>query len=102
MNLSGVVVRLGPGKTLPPGRPRHRLRRRHSPRFVRDSFEEDALKGLPGLDSTGPGGTRLGRGFLAGSGRMPWLAWRSKRVAELYATLAATVRQTSPGSSWPS
>ena len=34
--------------------------------------------------------------YLAGVGRMPWLTWRSKEIAALYAELNAAVHAARP------
>ena len=94
--LAGVLVRLGPGPTLPGG-PDTGFDDLTFQRFVREAFEGDTAKGLPGLDPADPNRFAARAQFLAGSGRMPWLAWRSKRVGVLYGELASAARQASAG-----
>ena len=52
---------------------------------------------MPGLGTTDPGRFAARAQFLAGSGRMPWLTWRSRGIAALYAELAETARGAAPG-----
>ena len=48
------------------------------------------------MESTDPDRFAVRSTYLAGVGRMPWLTWRSKEIAALYAELNATVRATAP------
>jgi hypothetical protein len=52
---------------------------------------------VPGLGTTDPGRFAARAQFLAGSGRMPWLTWRSRGIAALYADLAEAARGAAPG-----
>lgn len=94
--LAGVVVRLGPGSTLL-GSPDSGFDDGTFDVFVRETFDPVTARNLPGQGSDDPGRFTARSQFLAGSGRMPWLAWRSRKIAALYASLAETVRSRSPG-----
>lgn len=95
--LAGVLVRLGPGPTLLGG-PDTGFDDATYARFVREAFDpETARGGVPGLAGDDPGRFEARSKFLAGSGRTPWLSWRSGRVAALYAELAEAARGASPG-----
>ncbi|MGE3820553.1 MAG: hypothetical protein AB7I30_14160, partial [Isosphaeraceae bacterium] len=94
--IAGLLLRLGQGPTLP-GSPDTGFDDATYARFVREAFEAGTAQGLPGLEVSDPGRFDARARFLAGAGRNPWLAWRSKRVAALYGDLAAAVAETSPG-----
>jgi hypothetical protein len=95
--LAGVLIRLGPGPTLLGG-PDTGFDDATYARFVRETFDSATARGIPGLDASAPDRFAARAQFLAGSGRMPWLTWRSHAIAALYAELAETVRQVAPGS----
>ena len=94
--LAGILVRLGTGPTLL-GAPDTGLDDPTFNGFISDAFDPDTLKSLPGLDLEAPDRFAARSKFIAGSGRMPWLTYRSKRIAQLYTDLAQTARDTSPG-----
>jgi hypothetical protein len=94
--LSGVLVRLGPGPTLL-GAPDSGFDDATFGRFVKEAFDADTARGLPGLAGDDPARFAARAQFLAGSGRMPWLTWRSRKVATLYSELAAVVEKAAPG-----
>ncbi len=96
--IAGVLVRLGPGPTLL-GSPDTGFDDATFARFVGDAFDPEAAKGVPGLSASDPARFDARSKFLAGSGRMPWLIWRSKRVAALYAELAEAARGAAPTAS---
>lgn len=94
-NFAGLVVRLGPGPTLLGG-PDTGFDDATFARFVRETFDQATARGVPGQG--GDGGRFAARSaFLSGPGRMPWLTWRSKRVAALYGELAEATRRAAPG-----
>ncbi len=94
---AGALIRLGPGPTLL-GAPDTGFDDATFARFVREAFDpETAKKSVPGLAVDDPGRFEARSKFLAGSGRTPWLSWRSEQVAVLYADLAEAARTASPG-----
>ena len=98
-NLAGVLVRLGAGPTLPGGSDTG-FDDATFARFVREAFDAETAKSVPGRSSDDAGRFEARAKFVAGPGRMPWLSWRSKRVAALYADLAAAAREASPGAAF--
>jgi len=94
-NLAGVLVRLGPGSTLPGG-PDSGLDDATYARFLAAAFEP-APSGRPGQGAADPGRFDARARFVEGSGRLPWLAWRAGEVADVYAGLAEEARRASPG-----
>jgi hypothetical protein len=94
--LAGVLIRLGPGPTLLGG-PDTGFDDTTYARFVRETFDPETARNVPGLGDTDPNRFAARAQFLAGSGRMPWLTWRSQGIAALYAELAGAVRQVAPG-----
>ena len=94
--LTGVLIRLGPGPTLLGG-PDTGFDDATYARFVRETFDAETARGVPGLDASEPDRFAARAEFLAGSGRMPWLTWRSRGIAALYAELAEAVRKAAPG-----
>ena len=94
---AGVLIRLGPGPTLL-GSPDTGFDDATFARFVREAFDPETAKGgVPGLPADDPGRYEARSKFLAGSGRTPWLSWRSERIAALYAELAEAARGAAPG-----
>ncbi|MEW4567954.1 hypothetical protein AB1L88_08815 [Tautonia sp. JC769] len=89
----GVLLRLGPGPTLP-GRPDTGFDDRTYARFVRDAIKGDVA---PGLDGDDPGRFAARHRYLTGSALVPWLTWRSRQVGAYYSSLAAAVAEASPG-----
>jgi hypothetical protein len=96
-SLAGVLIRLGRGPTLLGG-PDTGFDDATYARFVRETFDAETARGVPGLDAARPDRFAARTEFLAGSGRMPWLTWRSRRIAALYAELAEAVRAAAPRS----
>ena len=66
-------------------------------RFVQETFGPETTEGIPGLGTTDPNRFSARSKYLAGVGRMPWLTWRSRAIAALYAELAEAARAASPG-----
>ena len=95
-SLAGVLIRLGAGPTLPGG-PDTGFDDATFTRFVREAFDAETAQGVPGQSADDAARFEARAKFVAGPGRMPWLAWRSKRVAALYADLAAAARDAAPG-----
>ena len=93
--LAGVLIRLGPGPTLL-GPADTGFDDITYTRFIREAFDLETAKTLPGLNVEDPERFTARSRFLAGSGRMPWLIWRSKQVAGLYACLAEAAKLASP------
>src|SRR5262249_45958587 len=52
---------------------------------------------VPGLDSEDSDRFAVRLRYLAGAGRMPWLAWRSRAIGSLYAELGAAAQEAAPG-----
>jgi hypothetical protein len=94
--LTGLLIRLGPGPTLLGG-PDTGFDDATFARFVRETLGPETTRDLPGLDTTDPNRFAARAQFLAGAGRMPWLTWRSRAIAGLYAELAAAARRAAPG-----
>jgi hypothetical protein len=90
--VAGLLIRLGPGPTLLGG-PDTGLDDLTFARFVRETFDAETAQGVPGLGSDDPERFAARARFLAGSGRAPWLTWRSRGLAALYGELAAAARQ---------
>ncbi len=95
-NLTGFLIRLGPGPTLL-GAPDTGFDDITYGRFVREAFGPETTAGLPGLNLADPNRFNTRTQFLSGPGRMPWLTWRSKGIAALYAELSQSAREASPG-----
>ena len=93
---SGVLVQLGPGPTLL-GSPDTGMDDNTFTRFVHDTFGPETAQMVPGLGNTDPGRFADRSKYLSGVGRMPWLTWRSRGIASLYAELAEAARAASPG-----
>lgn len=94
-NLAGVLVRLGPGPTVL-GSPDTGYDDATFARFVREAFDPEAARIVPGVGGDDPARFVARSRFLAGPGRTPWLTWRSRRIASLYAAMAVAARQASP------
>ena len=92
---AGVVIRLGPGPTLL-GTPDTGLDDVTYQKFTHDTFGPETAREIPGVEGTDPGRFAVRSTYLAGKGRMPWLAWRSKEIAALYGELNATIRRIAP------
>ena len=95
-NLAGVLVRLGPGSTLPGG-PDSGLDDATYARFVAAKFEPGPAARVPGRGPDDPGRFEARARFVEGAGKLPWLAWRAREVAGLYAGLADAARSAAPG-----
>ncbi len=93
----GLLIRLGPGPTLL-GTPDTGLDDATFDRFVRESFSPETARGIPGLGETDPERFAVRARYLAGVGRMPWLAWRGRAISSLYTELAETAQKAVPGS----
>jgi hypothetical protein len=97
-NLVGVVIRLGPGSTLPGG-PDMGLDDSTFARFVASAFEPGSASRVPGQGSSDPGRFEARARYVEAAGRLPWLAWRAREVASIYVGLAKAARLSSPGAS---
>src|SRR5512135_807934 len=95
--LTGLLIRIGPGPTLLGG-PDTGFDDFTFGRFVRQTFDPETAQGVPGLGTTDPDRFAARSKFLAGSGRMPWLTWRSRGIAALYGELNETAHRAGPGS----
>ncbi len=91
----GLVIRLGPGPTLL-GTPDTGLDDKTYQKFTHDTFGPETTPGIPGVEITDPDRFAVRSRYVAGVGRMPWLTWRSKEIAALYAELNTTVRSVAP------
>jgi len=91
----GLVLRLGPGPTLL-GTPDTGLDDKTYQKFTHDTFGPETTAGIPGVEITDPDRFAVRSRYVAGVGRMPWLTWRSKEIAALYAELNAAVRSVAP------
>jgi hypothetical protein len=87
---------MGPGPTLL-GMPETGVDDATFERFVRETFSPETARGVPGLGSGDPDRFAARLRYLAGVGRMPWLTWRSRAMAALYAELAAAAEAAVPG-----
>ncbi len=94
--LTGLLIQLGRGPTLL-GTPDTGMDDATYGRFVQETFGPEIVEGLPGLTTTDPNRFTARAKYLAGVGRMPWLTWRSRAIAALYAELADAARAASPG-----
>jgi hypothetical protein len=97
-NLTGVLIRLGPGSTLP-GSPDMGLDDSTFARFVASAFEPGSASRVPGQGSSDPARFDARVHYTEAAGRLPWLAWRSREVASVYSGLAQTARRVAPGAS---
>lgn len=97
---AGLVIRLGRGPALP-GAPDTGFDDATYPRFAREAFDAETARGLPGLAADDPERFAARSKFLSGPGRMPWLTWRSRRVAALYSGLAKALKAKSPAGAEP-
>ncbi len=94
--LSGVVLRIGSGATVP-GSARTGLDDQTFARFVADTFDETTARRVPGIGDENPSRFAERSKFLGELGRMPWLSWRSRRLGAFYAEMAKVVEASSPG-----
>jgi hypothetical protein len=97
-NLAGILIRLGPGSTLP-GSPDMGLDDATFARFVASAFEPGSASRVRGQGSSDPARFEARVHYAEGAGRLPWLAWRAREVASLYAGLAQEARKVAPGAS---
>ncbi len=93
---AGLVIRLGAGPTLL-GTPDTGVDDATYARFVRETFSPETAQGVPGLGTEGSDRFAVRLRYLAGAGRMPWLTWRSRAMASLYAELGAAAQEAVPG-----
>ena len=93
---TGLLIRLGPGPTLL-GTPDTGLDDATFERFVHETFSPETAREIPGLGNTDPDRFAVRSRYLAGVGRMPWLTWRSRAIAALYAELAEAAQATARG-----
>jgi hypothetical protein len=94
--VSGLVIRLGAGPTLL-GTPDTGVDDATYERFVRETFSPETAREVPGLGTDDPGRFAARLHYLAGAGRMPWLTWRARAIASLYAELSAAAQEAAPG-----
>lgn len=92
--VTGLLVRLGPGPTLL-GSPATGLDDSTYERFVREMFDGMTAKNVPGLGTDAPNRFSQRAQFVMGTGRTPWLTWRARGIAALYAELAGAARDVS-------
>ena len=95
-NLVGALVRLGPGSTLPGG-PDSGLDDVTYARFVAATFEPGPAARIPGRNVADPQRFEARARFVDVTGRGPWLTWRAREVAAVYASLAEAARRSAPG-----
>jgi len=93
---TGLLIRLGPGPTLL-GTPDTGLDDATFERFVHETFSPETARAIPGLGNTDADRFAVRSHYLAGVGRMPWLTWRSRAIAALYAELSDVARATARG-----
>lgn len=93
---SGLLLQLGPGPSLL-GSPDTGMDDDTFTRFVHDTFGPETADKVPGLGTTDADRFAARSRYLSGIGRMPWLTWRSRAIASLYAELADSARTASPG-----
>jgi hypothetical protein len=94
-NLDGLLIRLGQGPTLL-GAVDTGLDDATFARFLREAFDADTARSLPGTDLANPERFTERSRFVSGSGRTPWLSWRSRQVAALYGSLNEAVHAALP------
>src|SRR5262249_46574407 len=92
----GLVIRLGPGPTLL-GTPDTGVDDATYERFVRETFSPETAREVPGLGAEGPDRFAARLHYLAGAGGMPWMTWRARAIASLYAELTAAAQEAAPG-----
>ncbi len=95
-SLAGLLIRLGPGSTLL-GRPDTGLDDTTFSRFVAAMFDPGLARTIPGHGTDDDGRFEARARFLEVKGQKPWLAWRSRELASLYADLAEAARLAAPG-----
>ncbi len=94
--VAGLLIQLGPGASLL-GNPDTGLDDATYAQFVHDTFGPETASKIPGLE-TGDANRFASRSrYLSGVGRMPWLMWRSRAIANLYNELQEAARTVSPG-----
>lgn len=93
---SGLLIRLGRGPTLL-GPPDTGIDDDTFARFVQETLGREAAREVPGQGTADPNRFAARSKYLAGVGRMPWLTWRAKAIAGLYAELTQAARAASPG-----
>ncbi len=92
----GLVIQLGQGPTML-GTPDTGIDDATYGRFVRETFRANTARNIPGLANDDPGRFVVRLRYLAGAGRMPWLTWRAREMATLYADLGAAAQESVPG-----
>ena len=95
-SVSGLLVRLGPGSTLL-GRPDTGLDDATFAQFVAEMFDPGLARGIPGLGLSDAGRFEARARFIEGAGQKPWLAWRARELAAVYAEMAEAARRAAPG-----
>ena len=95
-NLNGALIRLGPGSTLPGG-PDSGLDDVTYARFIAATFEPGPAARIPGRNVADPTRFEARARFVDVTGRGPWLTWRAREVAAVYAALADAARRAAPG-----
>jgi hypothetical protein len=94
--IAGLLIRLGPGPTLL-GAPDTGVDDATYERFVRETFSPETAREIPGLGAEVPDRFAERLHYLAGAGRMPWLTWRTRALASLYAELGAAAQEAVRG-----
>lgn len=94
-NLDGLLIRLGQGPTLL-GAVDTGLDDATYTRFAREAFDAETVRSLPGMDLADPERYAERCRFVSGSGRTPWLSWRSRQVAALYGGMNEAVHAALP------
>ncbi len=95
----GLVIRLGRGPTLL-GTPDTGLDDATYRKFTHDTIGPEATREIPGVESTDPGRFAERSRYVAGVGRMPWLTWRAKEIAALYAEMNDALHAVAPTASF--
>ncbi|MDB5352647.1 MAG: hypothetical protein JWN86_3894 [Planctomycetota bacterium] len=95
-NLTGLIVRLGPGATLPGGS-EVGLDDFTYARFVKTAFQPDQIAKIPGIGNANPNRFAARWQFVTGPGREGWLEWRAAQVGLVYAEMARAIQAASPG-----
>lgn len=95
-NVEGVLVRLGPGWSLP-GSPEIVPDDATYDRFVRSAFKPEDAATRPGLGTADPKRLDARRQFLAGPGELAWRSWRAREVGSMYADLQRHLALDVPG-----
>jgi hypothetical protein len=95
-NVVGVLVRLGPGSTLPGGAELIPDDSTYQA-FLQSAFGDDDRVKIPGQTGAEADRMRARGRFLSEAGEKPWLEWRAAELGRCYAEFAESVDAAAPG-----